>query len=227
MKLSKRTIDIIKYLNTICPSILIREGNVLRTRNLSRTVLAKMQIEEEFPNEFLIYDISSFLRVLNLFDEPDVEFFDTHMIISQGTAKIRYMYSAKELFTMAPSNEDFVPSDTRWGMKVRLEQAEITNYLKAAAVMNLDIISFTKDNVILFDSKNKDSNNFTVGYHNECEFTGNAPASFAINFKTSDFNIYTGAYTADFFCGKMTGVTMTSEDLNSIVWLGSQPSSSV
>lgn len=227
MKLSKRTIDILKYLNSICPSLLIREGNILRSRNLARTVLTKMQIEEEFPNEFLIYDISSLLRVLNLFDEPNVDFYDTHMIISQGSAKIRYMYSAKELFTMAPNNEDFVPSGTKWNMEVRLEQSEIANYLKAATVMNLDIISFTKDAVILFDSKNKDANNFTVGYQNDRTFEGDYPESFAINFKTSEFNIYAGAYNANFFCGKMTGVTMISEDLNTTIWLGSQPSSSV
>ena len=227
VKLSKRTIDVFKYLSLISPSILIREGNVLRSRNAARTVLSRVEIDEEFPKEFLIYDIPSLLRVINLFDTPDIEFFDTHMIISQDNAKIRYMYSAAELFPNPPGKDDFTPTNINWGMNLFLDEADIQNYLKAANVMNLDTISFTESGIVLFDSNNAEANNFEVEYKNECEFTGDQPETFNINFKTQNFAVYSGDYTASFFCGGQVGVALTSSDEKVKVWLSSLPSSSV
>lgn len=227
VKLSKRTIDVFKYLSTISPSILIREGNVLRSRNAARTVLSRVEIDEEFPKEFLIYDIPSFLRVVNLFDSPDIEFFDTHMIISQDTAKIRYMYSAKELYPNPPGNEDYTPSNIDWSMNVFLEESNIENYLKAANVMNLDTISFTEAGIILFNSNDEDSNNFEVEYQNAIALEGDTPDTYSINFKTANFNVFEGDYSANFFCGAQVGVALTSPDDKVKVWLSSLPSSQV
>lgn len=227
MKLSAKTIDILKYYSTLSPSILIREGNVLRTRNQAKTIASKAILSESFPEEFVIYSIPELLKTLNLFNEPDIEFNQSHMVITEGSLKVRYMYSSTELYTNYPEDKDFVPSDVNWSMIVKLDKTELSNLQKASNVLNLNTVSFTKDGIVVYSDKNKDSNNFKMGYTVPLEFTGDVPDLFEINFPSVNLDVYAGNYELDFFCGRRSGVKLTNTEDAVTVWLASNPSSIV
>lgn len=227
MKLSAKTIDILKYYSTLSPSILIREGNVLRTRNQAKTIASKAILSESFPEEFVIYSIPELLKTLNLFNEPDIEFNQSHMVITEGSLKVRYMYSSTELYTNSPEDKDFVPSDVNWSMIVKLDKTELANLQKASNVLNLNTVSFTKDGIVVYSDKNKDSNNFKMGYTVPLEFTGDVPDLFEINFPSVNLDVYAGNYELDFFCGRRSGVKLTNTEDAVTVWLASNPSSIV
>ena len=67
MKVSERTTNLLKNYTNINQSIEFREGNILRTVSPLNTILASVEIEEEFPQTFPIYELGRFLGTLDLF----------------------------------------------------------------------------------------------------------------------------------------------------------------
>ena len=52
MKLSDKTLTILKNFAGINNSILVKEGTNLRTISVAKNILAEAEIKEEFPREF-------------------------------------------------------------------------------------------------------------------------------------------------------------------------------
>lgn len=233
MKLSKKTVDALKYISTIHPSILIRSGSVLRARNAAQNAMTKVVIDESFPMDFVIYDIRGFLKVVDLFNEPDIEFFGTtdsgYMELSEGNVKIRYRFSHPELHTNVPDDVDYQPKNLLWGMQVKLDASEIRNLLSASRVMGLDVVSFTRNSVKLSSSKDKSFTAFEAPYMNAPVLGDDASEAFSINFPTSNLMLYDdSSYEADFFiCSGPKGVKLTKDGGDVTLWLGALPSSEV
>lgn len=227
MVLSQKTIEIFKYFSNLSPTILVRQGNILRARNGTKTILGKAVLDETFPEDFIIYAIPEFLKTVNLFKEPNVEFNETHMVIGDGGFKVRYMYAPKELYPDPPKNEDFSPADINWGMKLTLDESDLANIKKASTVLNLNTVSFTQDGIVAYSDKNKDANNFKMDYPNTPIYAGTHPEEFEINFTTESLDLYAGTYDLDFFCSKRSGCKLTNEADGVTVWLASNPSSRV
>ena len=72
--LSEQTLQVLKNYSTINSSILIREGNQLKTISVGENALAQYSCEESFPQTFGIYDLNQFLAGLTLFQNPVLEF---------------------------------------------------------------------------------------------------------------------------------------------------------
>ena len=227
MKLSAKSVEIFKYFSNLSPSILVRQGSILRARNMNKTILTKAVLDESFPEQFVIYSIPEFLKTLNLFTEPDIEFNENHMLISEAGLKVRYMYSSPELYQNFPDDNDFTPTEVTWGMQIKLDVNDLVNIKKASSVLNLNVVSFTQDGILVYSDKNKDANNFKMQYSSELNYTGNRPEEFEINFPTESFDVYSGEYELDFFCSKRSGVKLTNVLDNITIWLASSPSSRV
>ena len=91
MKLSDKTVGILKNFSTINQNILIKEGSKLRTMSTMKNILAEADVPETFPTDFGIYDLNEFLGVLTLAKDADIQFEDSHMTVSSGKTKIKYM----------------------------------------------------------------------------------------------------------------------------------------
>ena len=74
MKLSDRTINLLKNFATINQSILFKQGKSLRTISVMKNILAEANIDEDFPQEFGVYDLSQLLNSLGLFQEPELNY---------------------------------------------------------------------------------------------------------------------------------------------------------
>ena len=85
MKLSDNALAILKNFAGINNSILVKEGNKLRTISVAKNILAEAEIKEEFPRDFAIYDLNQFLNGLSLHQDPDLDFQqDTYLSIKEG-----------------------------------------------------------------------------------------------------------------------------------------------
>ena len=62
MNLSDKTLTVLKNFAGINNSILVKEGNQLRTISVAKNILAEAYIEENFPRQFGIYDLNQFLN---------------------------------------------------------------------------------------------------------------------------------------------------------------------
>jgi hypothetical protein len=107
MILSKQTIQVLQNFQTINPSIVIREGGVLRTMSSTETVFAKAVVPDRFPRSISIYDLSKFLGILSLTKEDsEIDFQAKSLIISQGDSTIKYAYCPEELIDSPPEGKD-------------------------------------------------------------------------------------------------------------------------
>ena len=85
MKLSDKTIKLLKNFSSINQSILFKEGSKLRTISVMKNILAEATVDEEFPKDFGIYDLVQFLNGLDLHETPELDFTrDEHVVIREG-----------------------------------------------------------------------------------------------------------------------------------------------
>ena len=72
MKLSDSTLTVLKNFAGINNSILVKEGNQLRTISVAKNILAEADIPEDFPRDVAIYDLNQFLNGLSLHQDPNL-----------------------------------------------------------------------------------------------------------------------------------------------------------
>ncbi len=157
MKLSKKTLAILKNFATINQSIVVEPGKKLETISNVKDIFAKVDVEEEFVTGFAIYDLNEFLGVVSLFEDPDFEFNDGEVIISQGSMKQKYFYADPAVITSPPEKGVSLPSvevtasmkKEQWGVAIR-----------AASANNASTLTFTNGNILLHDKGVPNSNNF-------------------------------------------------------------------
>lgn len=103
MKLDARTLQVLKNFSLINPSILFREGAVQSTIHPQKTILARTTLTQAFPKEFAIFELHRFLGVLSLFSDPDLEFDDSKVVITQGRQRVEYTFADPEMVVASPT----------------------------------------------------------------------------------------------------------------------------
>ena len=139
MKLSPRTIEVIKNFSTINPSLLFRKGSVLKTKSPGNNHFGKAKIDETFPQQFAIYDLNRFLGVLSLFKEPEFKLFDKYMRIEEDHRHSQISFSSEDNIISAAAEDLKMPKGF---VKFGLSKEDLENLLKAQAIMNLPEILF-------------------------------------------------------------------------------------
>lgn len=173
MKLSKRTIDILKNFATINMSIVVNPGNKLSTMAVARNILAEAEVAETFDQEFSIYNLNEFLSAVSLFSDPDLDFQEKYVIIRESGAKrggIKYFYSNKALI-VHPTKTIVMPPDV--DVKFTLQEAAFVKLQKASNVLGVSDVVVVGDSegisVIVKDKKNESSNDFEIQVSEEAQ----------------------------------------------------------
>ena len=161
MKLSKRTIGLLKNYASINPSIFIPAGNLLQTIAISKNIVSYSEADESFPVDFAIYDLFEFLSVIDLFKDPDFEFEDNSVTISDDGSKCTYIYAEKTIIEYPKHKLNFPAADIQF----KLTKDQLEKLLKAANTLGLPTLCITKDgtNIIVkvVDPKNPTSNSYS------------------------------------------------------------------
>ena len=164
MKLSENTITILKNFSTINNTILVKPGNVLQTMAIpSRAIFAKAFVEEEFPQQFAIYELSTLIGALSIFDEPEIEFFEKHLTITSGRQQVRYTFAEPSMVVAPPDKGVTMPEAD---VSFNLSSAEFTRLIRAAGVFKLPHITITGDGSVVRinaeDAKDPSKNTFGI-----------------------------------------------------------------
>lgn len=189
MRLSKETLNILKNFSAINSNILIKPGNILRTKSASNNIYAEAKISEEFETEVPIWDLNKFLGVISMFVNPDLEFNDTHVDISNGKSFVRYHYSEPSLLTVAKKGMDIPESIISFD----LSEANLNEILKASSILqvsDLKIIAKDGNLKIYVDDQNDDTSNSFSLIVNE-NYSG---PDYEGNFNVSAIKFYPGSY---------------------------------
>ena len=87
MKLSEQTVAILKNFSAINQNLIIKQGSEISTVSAMKNIVASAKVEESFPVEFAIYDLNEFLSALSLFENPDLDFQENYVLITESGSK--------------------------------------------------------------------------------------------------------------------------------------------
>ncbi|AXN58507.1 DNA polymerase processivity factor [Synechococcus virus S-PRM1] len=188
MKLSNNTTNILKNFSQINQSILIKQGNKLKTISVMKNILAEAEIEEDFEADFAIYDLNQFLSGLSLYDSPDLEFGDSYLTIRDGRRRAKYFFADPSVIVSPPEKEISLPSKD---VCFTVATQQLDKLLKAAAIYQVPDLSAIGRNgkveLVVRDKKNDTSHEFS-------EEVGETSEEFCFNFKVENIKIIPGTY---------------------------------
>ena len=189
MKLSEKTLNLLKNFSTINQSILFKQGSSLRTISVMKNILAEATIDEEIPQDFGIYDLNQFLNGLDLHQHPELEFNnDGYTVIREGMMRSKYFFADPNVIVTPPDKEIALPSED---VNFELSTDQLNKLIKAAAIYQLPDLSAVGENgvvkLVVRDKKNDTSNSFAVT-------VGETESVFSFNFKVENIKILPGSY---------------------------------
>jgi hypothetical protein len=138
MKLSSNTTNILKNFSQINQSILIKQGNKLKTISVMKNILAEAEIEEEFEKDFAIYDLNQFLSGLSLYDSPDLDFGESYLTIRDGRRRAKYFFADPDVIVSPPEKEISLPTRD---VCFTVATQQLDKLLKAAAIYQVPDLS--------------------------------------------------------------------------------------
>ena len=189
MKLSDNALAILKNFAGINNSILVKQGNKLRTISVAKNILDEAEIKEDFPRDFAIYDLNQFLNGLSLHQDPDLDFNqDSYLSIKEGKRRVKYFFADPNVIIAPPEKEIVLPSQD---VCFQLDSVTLEKLTKAAAVYQLPDMSAIGSNgvvkLVVRDKKNDTSNEYAI-------VVGETSDEFEFNFKVENIKIIPGAY---------------------------------
>jgi hypothetical protein len=189
MKLSEKTISILKNFASINQSILVKSGNKLRTMSVMKNILAEAEIEETFPKDFAIYDLNQFLNGLGIYQSPEFDFANnSYLFIREGKEKTKYIFADPDVIVSPPDKEIQLPSED---VCFQIGSAQLAKLLKASSVYQVsDLAAIGKDgkiHLVVRDKKNDTSHEHSIE-------VGTTDKDFTFNFKVENIKIIPGSY---------------------------------
>ena len=218
MRLSDKTLTLLKNFSTINQSILFKKGNSLRTISVMKNILAEATIEEDIPKDFGVYDLNQFLNALSLHQSPELDFAsEGFTVISEGRARSKYFFADPKVIVTPPDKNISLPSED---VAFTVSTEQLDKLLKAAAIYQLpDLSAVGGDGVVKLlvrDKKNDTSNDFSI-------VVGETDATFSLNFKVENIKILPGTY--DVVMSKKLLSRFVSKDYNLKYYIALEPDS--
>jgi hypothetical protein len=189
MKLSPRTVQILKNFSHINPSLKFDEGSVIKTISPNKTMMAKANLDNVIPQTFSIYDLSRFLGVLSLFEDPSFEFEETGLTIRSDGRTVGYTYASESTIITPPDREIVMEADVSF----KLPQDQFVEVMKALGVMSLpDFVVAGQGGKIWLratDTKNPSADKYDIEIGDNTAMDG-----FEAIFKTENLKIIPADY---------------------------------
>ena len=191
--LSKQTLAILKNFATINTSIVVKQGNLLKTISNAENILASAKVEETFPIDFAIYDLNQFIAGLLLFDDPVLHFDNPNYVTikdgGQGR-RVKYFFSDPEItMKAAPDREIKFPGGN---IEFSVTEEQIGALTRAAAVYGLPdfTVSGEEQTVIL---KVRDKEDDTSNSYDQV-VQGSTDGDYSLDFKVENLRLFQGDY---------------------------------
>jgi len=218
MKLSKHTLNMLKNFSDINMSIEIKKGNILRTVSVQKNILAQAELEEDFPQDFAIYELNRFLGAVSLFDDPEFKFNGKSANIGSGKNSVDYVYCDPSMIVTPPENNITFPDPE---VKFILTQDALSQVMKASNVLGTPEISVESDSgnidIKALDVNNDSTDTFTVTLDEKSD------NKFRFVFKTENMKMVPGNYNVEISSKGISHFTLQGQKLE--YWIATEASS--
>ena len=190
MNLSSDTVAVLKNFSDINQNILVKPGNKVQTISTMKNILAEAEISEKFDSEFAIYDLPEFLRAVELFQKPNLNFNGgSNVQIADNNSKqsIKYFFADKSVI-VAPTKNITMPDKE---VTFTLKKDDFTRLQKGVMTLNLPDVAVKGDGksitLVATDKKNKSSNDYSIS-------VGETNKTFTAYFKAENFKMVSDDY---------------------------------
>ena len=205
MKLSKDTLALFKNFAGINSNLLLKAGNQLATISAQKNVMSDATVAETFP-DFGIYDLNEFLGAMSLFEDPELEFADKYVTISEGGNSIKYFAADASVLTAPQKAITFPDSDIDFTMTA----AMLNMIHKTASVLRAADVSVVGDGanmtIQVGDKKNATGNSYSAT-------VGATDKTFRVNLKVENLKMLPGDYQVSVSSKKISRFQSASSDL--------------
>ena len=220
MKVSDRTTNLLKNYANINQSIEFREGKLLKTVSPLNTILASVEVEEEFPKTFPIYELNRFLGTLSLFNDPELNFDENGVSITDDKHSAIYRYCGSSSMFQTPPDKDITFPDAEVEFELSHEQFKTT--INAANTLGLPEVvvegNGTDIELVVSDTGNTSSDRFSTT-------VGKTDKTFRMIFKTENLNkIMEGDYVVALSSKRISHFKRTTDSLQ--YWIALEQNSS-
>ena len=206
MKLSPKTISLLKNFSTINPSIVIKPGSNLATISPTKAIMARATVPDTFTKEVAIYNLGRFISSYSLLDDPDIEFGDNSLTMKSASASTVYHYSDASLIMVPPDRDIKIPTVD---VQCRVSNKDMQSVMKGLGVLGLPDIAFTGDGESIMlqalDNKNQSTDTYSVE-------VGKTDSTFRAIFRPENIKMIDGDYEVEISSkgiSKFTGVEST------------------
>ena len=222
MNLSEQTISVLKNFATINQNLVIKKGKTLMTMSSMKNIIAKANIEENFPKEVAIYDLNEFLAALSLFSSPILEFDDQYVTIkeeSNPSNSLKYFYSDPSV-VQSPSKTITMPSED---VTFELSSGDLSKMKKASAVIGAPDMVLENTNepfksiLNAIDKKNDTANNYSL------DISTNGDGQFKFYFKVENLKLMDGSYDVSVSSRNISNFKSKNSDVE--YWIALEPES--
>ena len=190
MNISTDTLSVLKNFSDINQNILVKPGNKVQTISTMKNILAEAEISEKFDSEFAIYDLPEFLRAVELFQKPSLNFNGgSNVQIADNNSKqsIKYFFADKSVI-VAPTKNITMPDKE---VTFTLKKDDFARLQKGVMTLNLPDVAVKGDGksitLVATDKKNKSSNDYSM-------VVGETNKTFTAYFKAENFKMVSDDY---------------------------------
>lgn len=194
-KITEDTISYLKNFSEINEGIVIKKGNILQTIAPQKNIFASVEVQEDFPRDFCIYNLPSFLSVLSLYESPEVDFQDKQLVIKGKNSKTTYRYADPSTVIAPPEGKKLSLDSADVSLKVKAD--DIKTILRFADVLQAPNIVISRRaggafQLTAVDLANDSSNSHTLDLTDEANSSD--VENFVVIFKRENLKIINGDY---------------------------------
>lgn len=183
MKLSDSTLKILKNYSQINNKFRFPIGNTITTVNEGGNMFSMCEVPEVFEVEAPFYDLNEFLSVVGLFEDPDLEFKDKFVRITEDGHSLDYHYGESTLVHQNKNGVKFPLPD----FEMVVDKKLFDKIIKTSRILKLEHMKIRALNGIvdieLFDKEGENDNSYNI----ETEYTTTDEFEFIIKIESLVF----------------------------------------
>ena len=211
MKLSDETVSVLKNYSTINQNLMIKSGQALTTMSAMKNIVAKSTVAENFERDIAIYDLNEFLSILSTYDDVDIEFCESFLILREGNKNTSYPYSDPSVVTSVTKDITMPECEVKFSLSTDI----LSSIQKMSAITGAPDMVLEKGELKVTDKKN--DNAVT---HTECLFKDDKDdVDYKFWFKVENLKLLPGTYDVSVSSKRISHFKNTNVDIEYFIAL--------